>query len=346
METQLQTLIDTGYVTVRPHPTADLFIYNYTPKAQYERLWNEHTLACRGLILDGSGRVVARPFPKFFNLDEIDPAAVPLEPFEVYEKLDGSLGILYWATNQTDRAEGDGPFIATRGSFASDQAMRATHILRTNYAPVIPTLDSTKTYLFEIIYPENRIVVDYAGREDLILLAIIDTATGQDEPLVDIGFPVVKRFDGINDFRTLRSWQQANYEGFVIKFRSGMRLKIKLAEYIQLHRILTGVSNLSIWEYMSVGKPLEELLEFVPDEFYDWVTATKTDLLNRYTAIEDECRAAFRDLGDRKTTALYFRSQRYPSVLFKMLDSQPYAQIIWKIIRPPFQKAFRREEEI
>lgn len=339
---QLQLLIDTGYITVRPHPTADLFIYNYTPKAQYERVWNDYTLACRGLILDGTGRVVARPFPKFFNLDEIDPALIPLEPFEVYEKMDGSLGILYWTDRLADDTSSS-PFIATRGSFTSEQAIRATRLLRTNYAHALANLDRTKTYLFEIIYPENRIVVDYAGREALILLAIVDTATGRDEPLVDIGFPVVQRFDGIAEFDSLRVWEQANYEGFVIKFQGGMRLKIKLAEYVQLHRILTGVSNLSIWEYLAAGKSFDELLAAVPDEFYDWVTATKVELLNRYDTIEAECQTAFRDFGDRKTTAIYFQTQRYPSVLFKMLDKQPYDHIIWKAIRPMFQKAFRSD---
>lgn len=335
--TQLQPLIDAGYITARSHPTADLFIYNYTPKAQYERVWNDYTLACRGLILHGTGRVVARPFPKFFNLDELDPAVIPLEPFNVYEKLDGSLGILYWLDGH------DQPFIATRGSFASEQAIRATQMLRTTYAHTTDRLDRSKTYLFEIIYPENRIVVDYAGREDLILLAVVDTATGQDEPLADVGFPVVKRFDGIADFQALRAWEQANYEGFVVKFRSGLRLKIKLDEYVQLHRILTGVSNLSIWEYLSAGKSFDDLLAAVPDEFYDWVTATKAELTSRYTSIETECRAVFQDLGDRKTTAIYFQTQRYPSVLFKMLDNQPYDHLIWKTIRPAFQKAFRSE---
>lgn len=37
-------------------------MYNYTAKAQYDKLWNEVTLQCRGLILDGDGNVVARPF--------------------------------------------------------------------------------------------------------------------------------------------------------------------------------------------------------------------------------------------------------------------------------------------
>lgn len=340
----LQQLINDRYISVQKHPTAGLFIYNYTPKTQYEQHWNNWTLACRGLILDGAGTIVARPFSKFFNLAEHDPATIPAEPFEVYEKMDGSLGILYWLN--------DTPQIATRGSFTSEQARWATVLLHHRFAHTFTQLDRSKTYLFEIIYPQNRIVVNYGDREDLVLLAIIDTATGADEDLTGadgLGFPVVKRYDGITDYRALVEHLAENAEGFVVKFQSGLRqpslrVKIKLAEYVRLHRILTGVSNIAIWEYMAAGKSLDELLDAVPDEFYNWVKQTKAQLEAHYQAIEAECRAAFQDYGNRKTNALYYQAQRYPSVLFKMLDNQPYGHIIYKHIRPTFQKAFKTDE--
>ena len=341
-QTELQQLITDRYVSVQKHPTADLFIYNYTPKTQYERLWNEWTLMCRGLILDGAGTIVARPFPKFFNLEEHDPATIPNEPFEVFEKMDGSLGILYWLANK--------PYLATRGSFMSEQSQRGTQVLHSRYAHTFDKLDRSKTYLFEIIYPENRIVVDYGGVDDLVLLAVIDRETGHDEELpADIGFTLVKRYDAVADYRTLRELVADNAEGFVVKFRSGLgqpslRVKIKLAEYVRLHRILTGVSNVAIWEYLAAGNSLDELLDAVPDEFYAWVKQTKSQLENQFAAIETECRTCFQDYGDRKTNALYYQTQRYPSVLFKMLDNQPYHHIIWKHIRPTFQKAFKTDE--
>jgi RNA ligase len=190
----LPEMLREGYVCVQRHPTVPLYIYNYTSKAQYERVWNEVTLQCRGLILDANGRVVARPFRKFFNLEEVQD--LPAGPFEVYEKLDGSLGILYWL--------GDEAYLATRGSFASEQSRRANGILQARYRHVLPRLDRGHTYLFEIIYPENRIVVNYGGREDLVLLAVVDTATGAELPLPEVGFPVVERYDGLTDLATIR----------------------------------------------------------------------------------------------------------------------------------------------
>ena len=63
----LQEMINEKLVSVQKHPETDLFIYNYSPKVQYEKLWNEVTLKTRGLILDAQMNFVARPFGKFFN---------------------------------------------------------------------------------------------------------------------------------------------------------------------------------------------------------------------------------------------------------------------------------------
>lgn len=54
-----------------------LTIFNYTNKAAYGRFWNDATTACRGLIVDRDGRIVARPFPKFFGVSEPDAPPLP-----------------------------------------------------------------------------------------------------------------------------------------------------------------------------------------------------------------------------------------------------------------------------
>jgi RNA ligase len=57
-------LIEDGYLMCQKHPTEDLWIYNYTAKCQYERIWCDITLSCRGRIIDKDGQVVAVPFRK------------------------------------------------------------------------------------------------------------------------------------------------------------------------------------------------------------------------------------------------------------------------------------------
>lgn len=333
----LNEMVEQGYVNVQKHPTAELYIYNYSQSTQYEQLWNEVTLACRGLILDKNKEVVARPFTKFFNWEESDKVAIPNETFEVFEKMDGSLGILYWVENQ--------PFIATRGSFNSKQAQKASDILYQKYAHTFDILDRNCTYLFEIIYPENRIVLDYGEMEDLILLAIVDNLSGKEKALQSLGFPLVKKYDGLKDIATLKKLEEANKEGFVIKFENGLRIKVKFAEYVRIHRIITQVSSLTIWEYLKEKKNFEEILEKVPDEFYQWVRKTHQELLDKFQVIENQCKVDFKVLDTRKETALYFQTCAYPSVLFDMLLERDYAPNIWKRIRPDFQKPFQNEEE-
>ena len=169
--TEVAGLVAEGYISARRHPTEPLTIYNYTAKCQYAPLWTPETRHCRGLIVHDDGRIVARPFPKFFNFEEHSRSEIAFsKPFTVAEKIDGSLGVLY--------PDGDGWAIASRGSFTSPQAQHGTAILRERHSDFRP-FDGL-TYLFEIIYPENRIVVDYGKRRELVLLAVIETATGRD----------------------------------------------------------------------------------------------------------------------------------------------------------------------
>ena len=76
-----------GLLYKQTHPTLPLTIWNYAEKVQYEDQWNAVTIACRGLVTDDSGVIVARPFKKFFNIEE--NKHTPTDKFDVYEKMDG-----------------------------------------------------------------------------------------------------------------------------------------------------------------------------------------------------------------------------------------------------------------
>ncbi len=331
-KTLLHQMMEQGYINRNKHPDAPFYIYNYNSYTQFEYLWNEVTIQCRGLILDEAYNIIARPFPKFFNLEEKQPQPIPNEPFDVFEKMDGSLGILYFLNGK--------PQIASRGSFISEQALKATEMLYQKYASAIPYLNPNFTYLFEIIYPANRIVVDYKGEEKLVLLAILDTATGKDQPLENIGFPIVTHYKNISSLDELKAIEEENQEGFVVRFQSGFRVKVKFQEYKRLHRLMSGVSTKSIWELLKEGKELKELIEHVPDEFYDWVKATEKDLYQQYKVIEDLAKSEYRHFEHRKEAANYFLTCTYPAILFSMLDGKDYSQKIWQMIRPQYEKPF------
>lgn len=338
----LQPDIDAGYISRVKHPTADLFIHNYTARAQWEKHWTPATLMCRGLILNGRDEIVARPFPKFFNYEEVADR-IPAEPFEVFDKLDGSLGILYW-TNE-------GPAIATRGSFTSPQAVEATKILRQHDVSEFALWSRGGwTVLFEILFPQNRIVVDYGTRRELVLLAAIDNDHGGDMAyeggIANSGWPhIVKRFDGLTDIDAIKAAHRDNAEGFVLRFASGFRCKVKLAEYVRLHKLLTGITPRHVWEELKAGRGMASIVERVPDEFFNWMMGIEAGLWQKYETIEAECRRLHRsDFPNRRTAAAYITKQKYPSILFAMLDGKPYADAIWKMIRPESARAFRCDD--
>jgi RNA ligase len=136
---------------------------------------------------------------------------------------------------------------------------------------------------------------------------------------------------------------ESNREGYVVRFSNGFRVKIKGDEYVRLHRILTNVSTLTIWEYLKDGLPFDEILNNVPDEFYDSVRKVKEDLLTQYSVIEAGALDAFeslRDCPDRKTFA-NSANTTFPncaSLLFSMLDGKDYSGKIWNMIKPDFEK--------
>jgi RNA ligase len=335
---EVERLISEGFITSRKHSTDDLFILNYTARCQYESHWTPETMQCRGLIVDSQRNIVSRPLKKFFNLEELD-GRIPSSPFAVYDKLDGSLCISYVSGNHVR--------LATRGSFESEQAEWANEILINKYGNV--GLDTNRyTYCFELIDPRNRIVVDYGRKSDLVLLAIIETETGQEQPIdsVDLPFPRPQKFS-FASLDEIVNQQDDEREGFVLKFQTNERIKFKFAEYKRLHKILTQVSSKSIWESLRDGKPLDEILERVPDEFFSWVKKTKADLERQYTDIESVHSAICGSTpigADRKAIAEYFkRSSSYPSICFSMLDGKNYSDFIWKILRPKFERPFKED---
>jgi len=331
-----------GLLYKQQHPTLPLTIWNYTEKVQYDELWDDITLQCRGLVTDDKGNIIARPFRKFFNLEE--SKFTPTENFEVYDKLDGSLGIVFWYNNEWH--------IATRGSFTSDQAIKGKEMLdksNTKYG-----LYPGYTYLMEIIYPENRIVVDYKGVEKLVVLACFHSEKGVEgniSEMVNEGWEVVKKYDGITDYKTLKEMIKDDEEGFVVRFTNGDRVKIKGSEYLRLHKIMTNVSTTTVWEIMSNDESIDDYLKDVPDEFYKKIKLYENTLKYGYYQYWNQCGKMYEyfrygKYGDKeveptkKEFAEYIKDKHpvIKAIMFAMWDGKKYDNIIWKALRPEYKK--------
>ena len=345
----LNEYIENNLIVSNKHPEYDIWILNYSPKAQFQKFWDVYTTSCRGLIIDADGNILARPMKKFKNYEEYDPSEIDMsQNFEVFEKMDGSMIIIFFnkAVNQW--------IVASRGSFISEQAMEATKILNEKTINPLNYLNKLLTYIYEIIYENNRIVVNYGNMRDLILLTVIDTKTGVEldyETMSNYGryFTIVKKYDlgNVKDLSELKKLEEENKEGFVVKFSNNFRVKLKFSEYIRLHSIVTNVSNVTVWEHLKNNYDFNILLDRVPDEFFSKIDKIKKELELEFQYVElcvikDFIRIChINEISDRKEFANEAMKTKHRSILFKLYDKKPYDDLIWKEIKPVFGKPFK-----
>ncbi|GGM74098.1 RNA ligase [Dactylosporangium sucinum] len=337
----LTAMVSGGYIRTQRHPALPLLIHNYTEKAQYDNVWNPATLACRGLVVSAvTGTVLARPFAKFFNHGQPGAPELDLDgPVSVTDKADGSLGVLFPTP--------DGHAVATRGSFDSTQARHATAVWRSRYAGRF-TPPEGRTLLFEIIYPGNRIVLDYGDLDDLVLLGAVDIGTGRSHgPAGVAGWPgpAVESFGYATLAEALAAPPRDNREGLVVHFVGpDTRLKIKYAEYVRLHRIVTGLNARVVWEAV-VGGTLDQLLEPLPDEFHAWATKIAVSLRSEVAALHASVEATFESVvaglppgWARKDFALAVARHPMRGCLFLRLDEKDYDSHLWQQVRPSLEE--------
>lgn len=366
--TVLNKYYEDGLLEKQTHPTLPLIIWNYSQKTQYEKKWDEITLSMRGLITDDKGNVIVKPMKKFFNYEEVVYDSNNLIPWKdeyvyIQDKLDGSMLILfhYLPTNEW--------ITATRGSFISEQAIEGMNILKSKY--ILDTFEHSVAYIGEVIYPKNRIVVDYGKLSTVKFITVVpnmcytwdsDNELHFTRAISYFKYSGVKNKDIVKNEQhftfgpdlvsKLKSLNTKNSEGFIFRFHpSNFRMKIKFEDYIRLHRIITNISNITIWEHLSEGRPFEEILDKVPDEFYNWVKKTETDLKEEYSKIEEIYKLIYNKISnaykadDKKIFATYAKFYNNSAILFSMNTGKNYSKFIWKLIKPKFSKPFSNYNE-
>lgn len=250
-EDNLNKLVSSKHINVQKHPTLPLSIYNYSDKTTYDRLWNNETTRCRGLIVSDTGYVVASGPGKFYNYSEPNAPEVPLDTqVSVSPKHDGSLGI-YW---EYEGHKG----IATRGSFASDQAIRGTQML---------TGEELPGDIFEIVYPQNRIVLDYGGQEALLPLGSVDLKSG-----------LIWRDGILTTLADVLRWDiPEDQEGYVVdilddRLQPIAHVKLKGEWYVRMHSAIFGLTEKKVWESLKLGEDqFNDFVASLPDETHEWV---------------------------------------------------------------------------
>ena len=190
---------------------------------------------CRGLIFDLEGRIMSRPFHKFFNVNEKEETQAHMldlsRPHTVMDKLDGSMirpvrmhGLIRLATKMG----------------VTDIAIEAERLIDGNqYAWLEYMMDNGFTPIFEYVAPTNKIVVEYAEAK-LILTAVRETVSGAYLNNLRFGAPfeVVRTDSSIHDFNAYLAFKRGETlrEGDIIRFADGHMVKVKNDWYVQIHK--------------------------------------------------------------------------------------------------------------
>jgi RNA ligase len=190
---------------------------------------------CRGLIFDLEGRIMSRPFHKFFNVNEREETQAHMldlsRAHTVMDKLDGSMirpvrmhGLIRLATKMG----------------VTDIAIEAEQLLDVDqYNWLEDMMIDGFTPIFEYVAPTNKIVVEYAEAK-LILTAVRETVSGEYRSLRqwDAPFELVRTDSSIHDFNAYLAFKRGETlrEGDIIRFADGHMVKVKNDWYVQIHK--------------------------------------------------------------------------------------------------------------
>ncbi len=293
----------------RFHPATGLSLWIYSDNCVYDDLWDDYALMARGLILHEDSRsVVATPFPKFFNAGE-KRGAIPDGPFEAFEKLDGSLIVLFWWDAEWRTA--------TKGAFDSVQALWAK--ARISEADLSPLVKGT-TYLLEATYPENRIVVFYEEPALVFLAAFYSdgeelSAAALRDLAATLGWPVARRhaFASVTEMIEHAAVLPACEEGFVVRWADGTRLKIKGAEYRRIHALISRITPLAVWEMIVAGDDIDAVRRQIPEEFWADFDAINAILGGQIAGLRTRLEVLAREIAALSDKDVGLALQSYPA---------------------------------
>ena len=268
--------------------------FNFTSKAFYDKIWDEQTTKARGLYLDTfKGKVAARAYDKFFNINErpetkFDMLQHKLQfPVTAYVKENGYLGIVSYDEYNDDL------FIASKSTIDSqfaewlkeaiyNQITEENREKMKQYAK-----DNNVSFVFENVDMKNDPHIIEYPESKLYLLDIVynqmDFAKYDYETMCDIAHqlgltPKEKAFE-IANWQDFYDWYydilEEDYEyngrkieGFVIEDSVGYMTKLKLT-YYNFWKFMRSISHEAIRN--GYIKKTSALTTPIANEYYAWV---------------------------------------------------------------------------
>lgn len=297
---------------------------------------------CRGIAFYPNGKIMSRPFHKFFNYGEKTQEQYNIDhPAHVLEKLDGSMIRPIWIRDDKRLTMR----LGTRKGI-TDTAMQAEVFIadKPNYKEFIyEQYENGRTPIFEWCSPRNQIVLSY-DTEDLVLLAIRDNVTGhyfEHDYIRSVGkkhhISVVPEFIvpevphiKLNDYVDFAR-QCKEKEGCVIVYPNGHRLKAKGEWYTTIHKakdlICREKDLIRVW----LNGAIDDLLPLLPPKDQEEIKQFLYNLLQEMGNVQSHLMRLFDDCMIPATADMVFsrrdfamavqkQEKRYRPFLFRFLD--------------------------
>lgn len=313
----------------------NLAIFNYDIDADFS---DPIVQEARGIIIDLTElKVVSWPFRKFGNYSESYVDTIDWSSAEVQDKVDGSIIKLWfydnkwnWSTNSTIYAKDANA--NTIHSF-QDLILKAT-----NYKDIkFDQLNKDYTYIFELVSPENQIVVKYEDYK-LYHLGTRNNITGQ-ELKVDIGIEKPKTYplhsfeDCLEAAKNLNKDDSVQYEGFVVVDKDFHRIKIKSPEYIALHHMIDNgnFSKKRCIELIVSNSDIDKIIKDFPQyehvfRYYQYEVSEFYFDVDNFISITRNLYAEYS--YERKAVANVIKNHRLATFGFKALNNDKTAKDI------------------
>lgn len=299
----------------------DYGLLNYTPEAMYGGDMTNVEKACRGLVIRDDGKIMALPMPKFFNLGEPQCPPLPNEPYQVWEKIDGSLGI-FWHDEQRWRCN-------TRGSFDNEYVAFALDYWNQRIGDW--GIPNHWTIMVEICIDNdvNPRAAHYT--EGLWLIAARDNYSGKDIDILTL--PVRDRMflwpeqttnAALRDLIQLQQNVEGR-EGWVVRYDSGLRIKIKTAWYLRMFRAVMYLSPKHIRELMLDAG--QDWIDEFPDDLRPEAVSIQAEIESKFQGVLADIYSAYSKVAGiepRKDFALKVKAD-YPEIaswLFALRDDK------------------------
>jgi hypothetical protein len=336
---QLQAHADLHGVHVnRSERFPNLILLKYADEVQWgDKPWSVFSRFARGLVVDMKNQaILAHGFDKFFNLGQAPETQYEIlrnkKEFEVSEKLDGSCLISFLNPNDNQF------YLTTTGSFDSEHGKVGTELFRNLLCcPKIAAYAAIGTFIFELIDPRFRIVIDYRKKNYEPGLYLIGYRTQEGRLLsyaevadlaasVSIPSPKIYKYSSLCHLTHKMADLPMDEEGFVILYPDGLRIKIKGEQYLRAHRFVSQLSDKNILQALVDGID-QQMLEVCPDEFRLEIVEKVAYFKSRKLDLMNECYKYFADAPkeSRKNFAIWIKNNtpaKFHGYLFNLMDGK------------------------